>query len=75
MKSNDPNDLLPIVKASALGLGVDSADALYRLFAAHPPAPPVLKIAGKNVIRRADRDAFRDRLISAALRQAIGGTE
>jgi hypothetical protein len=67
-----PDDLLPLVRPGALGLGVDNLAQLERLFRDNPPAPPILKIAGKNFIRRADRDAFRDRLISVALKEAMG---
>ncbi len=66
----DPRNLLPIADPKPLGLGVETPRQLEELFKANPPAPPILKIGNKNFILEADRDAFRDRLIEKALREA-----
>ncbi len=68
----DPRNLLPLADPRTLGLGVETQQQLEALFRANPPAPPILKIAGKNCILEGDRDAFRERLIEAALRDAYG---
>ncbi|CAJ0869703.1 hypothetical protein AMST5_02161 [freshwater sediment metagenome] len=66
----DPMNLLPIADPRPLGLGVTTPAQLETLFRAHPPAPPILKIGGKNFILEKDRDEFRAKLIEAALREA-----
>jgi hypothetical protein len=69
---NDPQRLLPLSEIKNLGLGVESLRELERLFQLYPPAPPILKIGGRNFIIAAERDAFRDRLIGQALQEAYG---
>lgn len=70
----DPKNLLPIADPRRLGLGVETPQQLEKLFRDNPPAPPILKIGGKRFVVEADRDAFRDRLIEMALREAHAKT-
>jgi hypothetical protein len=68
---HDPRRLLPMEKPRETGLGAETTAQLYAMARSDPRFPPILKIRGKNYIIAADRDRYREQLISDALREAV----
>lgn len=60
---NDPDEMIPIFRNPlALGLGLKSANSIYRRAKRDRDFPPIIFHKGKNYLRRGDIDAYRAKL-------------